>query len=114
VNVTVLDLSGPGTTQILATAVDVGVVRYIERSRSNTEYRYIIEPGPIQPRADVPVRPGLTMRWWLKLKVPEQARAGIYRGAVTITPSGAAAQFVSLSILLFTSSVFVISAPKGC
>ena len=74
VTVSVSDLAGAAGTSIPAAAVDVGVVRYVEISKSQTEYRYTIGPGPIQPRPRAPLRTGLTTRWWLKHPGPGPCR----------------------------------------
>jgi hypothetical protein len=91
VSVTVSDLVGPDGNTLKADGdIDLGVVRYVESSRSAVEYRYTIKAGPIQPRNPMPVPEGVTTSWCVRLHAPETATPGVYRGKLHIAPSAAA------------------------
>jgi hypothetical protein len=91
VSVSVSDLTSAGDARIAADKIEVAVVRYVEQCDSPKEYTYRVVPGPIQPRNPMPVWKGVTMRWWLSLRTPQDARPGLYSGKVRIAPSKAPA-----------------------
>lgn len=99
VSVTATDLVGPGGARLKASGdLDLGVVRYVEATLSGVEYRYTIKPGPVQPRNPMPVPPGVTMSWAVRVHAPATAAPGIYRGKLHIAPSKGAASDVALVV----------------
>ncbi|MHB8993617.1 MAG: carbohydrate binding domain-containing protein [Armatimonadota bacterium] len=99
VTVTLSDLVGPGGSRIKADGdLDLGVVRYVESSLSQVEYRYTVKPGPIQARNPMPVPEGVTTSWCLRVHAPANAAPGIYRGKLHIAPSNAAASDLNLVV----------------
>lgn len=113
VNVSVSDLIGPGGSRIESSMIDVGVVRYVEAIKSSKEYLYRIKPGPIQPRNPMPVPPGVTVRWWLRLHVPADARPGIYRGRIRIAPDRAQESDLELTVRVIPVELGSTPIPAG-
>jgi hypothetical protein len=99
VSVTATDLVGPGGSRLRAASeIEVGVVRYTEFNKSSVEYRYTIKPGPIQPRNPMPVPPGVTTSWAVRLHAPATASPGVYRGKLKFAPSQGAASELDLVV----------------
>lgn len=99
VTVTATDLVGPSGSRLKANGdLELGVVRYVESSLSQVEYRYTIKPGPIQPRNPMPVPAGVTTSWCLRVHAPATAAPGLYRGKVRVVPSTGAACDLSLVV----------------
>lgn len=84
---TLSGLAGPGGARIPVAPGDVGVVRYMERPLSTTEYRYTVAPVAVQPRNPMPVPAGVTTSWVVRLAVPAGAAPGLYRGALRLAPA---------------------------
>lgn len=99
VSVSVSDLSGPGGGKLTAARdIETGVVRYVESSLSDKEYRYTIAPGPIQPRNPMPVSRDVTTTWCLRCRVPDDAKPGVYRGRIHIAPAQSSASNLELVV----------------
>jgi hypothetical protein len=96
VRVTVSDLAA-SAGRIPATAIDVAVVRYVERVSDPKDYAYEVQPGPIQAH-DPSVQRGTTVRWWLRLSVPADAGPGAYSGTIRIQPSSGESLDIPLTV----------------
>ncbi len=78
------DLKGPGT--IAAQDIAVGYVSNRITRVSGDGAVYTISPRYVMPSATVNVAKGVTRRFWLTIRPPQDAKAGVYRGEITITP----------------------------
>lgn len=97
VTVSVSDLSA-GAARIPSAAIEVAVVRYVERVADPKSYTYTVEPGPIQARNPLPTPKGVTVRWWLRLATPPDAAPGEYAGRIRIAPAQAEAVELPLTV----------------
>ena len=113
VTVSVSDLSGSGGT-IPARAIDLGFVSN-RISRVTMEGTvYTISPRLIMPGGSADVPEGLTRRFWLTIRTPADARAGVYKGMVTIRPekAGNTAQ-VPLEFHVRAGTLDPVDVPAG-
>ena len=69
---------------IPSSSVEVGVGRYLECLTGEAGYNYQVLPRVVQPRDPMPLRGDMTVRWWLRVHVPEGTAPGDYRGAVRV------------------------------
>lgn len=87
--VTVSDLrSDKGV--IPASAIEVRRVRYMKARPNYTVLNaYRIVPDPVMPYdADEPLVEKENAQFWLTVSVPENAKPGVYRGAIAFSPQG--------------------------
>jgi len=111
VAVTVSDLVGPGT--VPAEGVSVGFVSN-RLSRVTMEGSvYTIQPRLIMPTATVEVRRGVTRRWWLTVRPPEDAKPGVYRGKIHVAPEKGAAADVALEYRVYAGTLDAVDIPAG-
>jgi hypothetical protein len=78
------------TTVIPAGSVEIRRARYM-RARPNytvlMQYRWV--PDPLMPYdPNEPLTAKRNARFWLTVRIPEDAKPGMYKGAVTVTPAG--------------------------
>ena len=113
VTVTPGDLKGPDGASIPAGAIDAGHVQY-RLSRVTMEGSvYTIAPRLIQPSSTVAMPKGVTRRFWLTVKVPEDARPGVYRGTVTVAPERGEALAVPLEFTVRKGTLDQVDIPAG-
>lgn len=113
VSVSATDLHGPDRAAIAAGAIDVGHVSH-RLSRVTMEGSvYTIAPKLLMPRADAPVPLGVTRTFWLTVKVPEGAAAGVYRGAVRITAEHGSTQTLPLVVTVRKGTLDPVDIPAG-
>ncbi len=109
---TVSDLSGPGGT-IPASAVQIGYVSY-RLSRVTMEGSvYTIAPRLVMPRAEVDLPKDVVRRFWLTLRVPPTAAAGVYKGTVTLRPSQGATAAIGLEVRVRKGTLDEVDVPAG-
>jgi hypothetical protein len=113
VTLTVTDLRGPGKAVIAADRVDVGHVQH-RISRVTMEGSvYTISPRLIMPRARAAVPAGLTRTFWLTVKVPEKALAGLYRGTVRLRSTRGGALSLPLRFRVRKGTLDPVDIPAG-
>jgi hypothetical protein len=101
-------LAGPGAI-IPASAIDVGYVSY--RNHGIEVYR--IEPRYIMPFNSVDMPKDVVRRFWLTAKVPADAKPGVYRGVVTITPEKGTPAAVPVELRVRAGSLDPLDIPAG-
>ena len=109
VSICISNLRGPGHESIPASSVEIGVGRYVESTDNVISYAYQILPRVIQERNPIPMHGDMTLRWWMRVHVPDNIAAGFYSGQVTISPSQAPAY--SLPIRIEVLPVKLASVP---
>jgi hypothetical protein len=106
------DLVGPAGT-IPSAAIDVGYVSY-RISRVTMEGTvYTISPRLIMPERTVDVAKGMTRRFWLTVKTPDNAKPGVYRGLVTLRPQQGQAMQIPLEFRVRSGSLDPVDIPVG-
>jgi len=81
------ELRGPG--MIPASNIDIRSVRYmLARPNYLTLYEYIEVPDILEPVRLMSLRRGVNQRYWVTVRVPEEAAPGMYRGELTFTLKG--------------------------
>ncbi|MBN1672470.1 MAG: hypothetical protein JXR37_15625 [Kiritimatiellae bacterium] len=100
VRVTVSPLLGEGGRPIPPDHVDLRVLGCVWRLSYGTRYRWM--PGFLEHRDAVDVEAETSRRFWITVKVPEDAAPGVYEGAVRITTAqGARGLKLRLRVLPF-------------
>ena len=108
VTVTIGDLVGPGGT-IPASAVDVGYVSYRNRGIEV----YSIGPRYIMPMNAVDMPKGITRRFWLTARVGADAKAGLYKGKMTIRPEKGSPADVAVTLRVRAGALDEVDVPAG-
>ncbi len=79
--------------------VDVRYVRQmLVRPNYSMYYSYHVAPDVLEHRNAVDVRRGCNQTVWVTVKVPDDARPGVYQGKLTVTAPGAAPTEVPLRV----------------
>jgi hypothetical protein len=113
VEVACSDLAGPAGATIPAAAIDVGYVQY-RLSRVTMEGSvYTIAPRMIVPRSDVAMPAEITRRFWLTVRVPADARQGVYRGRVTMGLSSGGQRELPLEFTVHAGTLDAVDIPAG-
>ncbi|MFH1265373.1 MAG: glycoside hydrolase domain-containing protein [Planctomycetota bacterium] len=77
-----------GDSVISAQDVDIRSVRYmLVRPNYSTFFSYHVAPDVLEHRDSVDVGKGQNQRYWVTVKVPDDAKPGIYKGKLTFTPA---------------------------
>ncbi len=85
---TVTDLAGPG--RIPASAVDVRVVRcWPQRLGSSWSTEWRVMPELLEHKPSVDVAADTTQEFWLTVRVPDDARPGLYKGFAVLAAANA-------------------------
>lgn len=97
VSIEVSDLKS-ASSLIPASQIEVRRAKYMRvRPNYTVLYQYRWAPDPLMPfDPEEPLIARQNARFWLTVHVPAQARPGIYRGTITLTPKGAASHRVPL------------------
>jgi hypothetical protein len=112
VRVSASDLVGPGAT-ILASSIDVGYVSY-RISRVTMEGTvYTIAPRLIMPGGVVEMPQGITRRFWMTVRVPADARPGIYKGTIAIRTAQGETCEVPLQFRVRSGQLDPVDIPAG-
>ncbi|HUW56453.1 MAG TPA: hypothetical protein VMZ92_07440 [Planctomycetota bacterium] len=83
------DLTGPGGARIPASAFQRRVIRYkFKRIGSRVFSSYTYKPHILVPFDTWPIAKDVTRRFWLTLKVPDDATPGKYTGKVEVSLAG--------------------------
>lgn len=76
-----------GKSVIPAENVDVRSVRYmLVRPNYSSYFQYHTAPDVLEHREVVEIRSGCNQRYWITVKVPAQAAAGVYEGRLAFRP----------------------------
>ena len=106
------DLVGPGST-IPASAIDLGYVSY-RLSRVTAEGTvYTISPRLIMPGGDVDMPQGLTRRFWMTVKTPANARAGLYNGTFSIRTAQGETFRIPIEFRVRSGALSPVDIPAG-
>jgi hypothetical protein len=112
VTVTAGDLTGPAST-IPAAAIDVGFVSY-RLSRVTMEGSvYAIAPRLIMPSNTVAMPKDVTRQFWLTVKTPADAKPGVYRGLITISPQHGGKRQVPVEFRVRKGTLDAVDVPAG-
>lgn len=108
---TVSALSGPGGAEIPADRITVRVTRYIQPFE---KWKKIEEhprpPGFLDPVPAVDILAKSSQQFWILVHVPEDARAGTYRGTVTLRTVGADPQTLPMELEVYPFTLEEVSA----
>lgn len=111
VRVTVGDLKGPGT--IAAKDIAVGYVSNRLTRVSGDGAVYTIAPRLIVPRDTLDVRKGVTRRFWITVHPPADAKPGVYRGTLTISPARGRPAQVPIEYRVYPGTLDAVDIPVG-
>ena len=112
VTVTASDLRGEAR-RIPASVIDVGFVSY-RISRVTMEGSvYTIAPRLIMPANVVEMPQGIARRFWLTVRVPADAKAGVYKGTVAVRPEKGAAAEVPIEFRVRAGRLDRVDIPAG-
>lgn len=83
--------------------IDIRRVRFVKaRPNYTVQYRYRIVPDMLERFDSIDLESGENARFWLTVRVPDDAAPGLYRGAVTFECSGGQVELpVALRVLPF-------------
>ena len=98
--VTVSELKSQDGATIAPDRWDVRVVRYLELPHPRGARRYRIQPLLLIRTNESDIEQGINKQFWLTIKVPENARPGKYKGAVTLKPESAPETRLALKLLV--------------
>jgi hypothetical protein len=106
------DLEGPAGT-IPSSAIDVGFVSYrISRVTSEGSV-YTISPRLIMTSGAVELPKGMTRRFWLTVRTPADARAGVYKGAISIATDKGGNSQIPLEFRVRAGTLDPVDLPAG-
>ncbi|MEW6358337.1 MAG: glycoside hydrolase domain-containing protein [Planctomycetota bacterium] len=84
---------------IPAANIDIRCVRYmLVRPNYSLFYSYHIAPDVLEHRDASDIEKGCNQRYWVTVKVPDNAAPGIYQGKLTFTPAGGKSADIPLKI----------------
>jgi hypothetical protein len=89
---TLSNLKGPA--EIPATAARVYFQDYRVRGDS-------VHEAALMPSSELKVEKGISSCWWLWMKIPDDAAAGDYSGAVTVTPANGKAVTIPVALKVY-------------
>jgi hypothetical protein len=109
----VTNLKGPGTPAIPSSAIDVGYVQYRITRVTQEGSVYTIAPRYILPRSSAPVPEGVTRTFWLTVKVPADAAAGLYKGEVRLAAEKGGSLSLPLQFTVRKGTLDPVDIPVG-
>jgi len=113
VTVTVSDLKGPAEASLPSSAIEIGHVQYRLTRVTADGGVYTIAPRHIIAGATAPVPDGITRAFWLTLKVPADARAGAYQGAVRLDAEKGGRLELPLRFVVRKGNLDTVDLPVG-
>jgi hypothetical protein len=113
VSVRVMDLQGPGGALIPTSAIDVGHVQHRIARVTMEGSVYTIAPRQIMPRSTAAVPQGVTRTFWLTVRVPADAAAGVYRGQVQVKAERGGEQSLPLTFTVRKGTLDPVDVPVG-
>jgi len=104
--VEISDLAGPAESKIAADRVAWNVVGYVETEKPAYPVSKVgAWPDPLLPARPFDVPPGQVQPVWINVRVPEDARPGLYRGTVTVRSTAGPAESVPLEVRVWDFAV---------
>ena len=97
IDLKVSELKNEGGTVLAAGAILPGWVDYRIIRLTVDGAAYSVQPCYWHP-TPAPAAPGVTRRFWLRVRTAADAPAGVYKGQVTLRPAKAAAQTIPISV----------------
>ncbi len=113
VALTVTDLRGSDKAVLPASAVAVGHVQHRITRVTAEGSVYTIAPRLILPRATAAVPAGVTRTFWLTVKVPADARAGVYHGTVRLRSEKGGEVSLPLRFTVHKGTLDAVDVPVG-
>ena len=110
--VSAADLSGPAGT-IPAAAVDVGFVSYRVTRVSMEGSVYTIAPRMVMPMNATDAPKGVARQFWLTIRVPADAKPGLYSGVVSIKPEKGELARVPIDVRIRKGTLDPADVPAG-
>jgi len=88
-----------GEAVLPAANIDIRSVRYMRvRPNYSQFFSYHIAPDVLEHRDRVDIKRGCNQRYWITIKVPEDAKPGVYEGKLSFTPAGGQPADVRLTL----------------
>jgi hypothetical protein len=97
---------GPG-------AVQTGVISHRLNRVTMEGSVYTIAPRYVMPRDTAQLKKDTTTTFWLTLRVPQGARAGLYKGQVKLTIAGGKEQNLPFNVRVFGTPLDELDVPSG-
>ncbi|HEY0074792.1 MAG TPA: hypothetical protein VGB77_11865, partial [Abditibacteriaceae bacterium] len=110
--VSVSSLISPVAT-IGPAAMQTGVVSHRLNRVTMEGSVYTIAPRYVMPRDTAQLKKDATTTFWLTLRVPQGARAGLYKGQVKLTFAGGKEQSLPLNVRVFATPLDELDVPSG-
>jgi hypothetical protein len=112
VQVSVSDLVSPAG-KIAASSVAPGVVSHRLTRVTSEGTVYTIAPRFVMPRQTANIRAGDTTTFWLTLRVPTTARAGTYKGKITLRFADGKTDALNVQARIFATSLDELDVAVG-
>jgi hypothetical protein len=88
-----------GESVLPAGNIDVRCVRYmLVRPNYSKFFSYHVAPDVLEHRDRVDIKQGCNQTYWITIKVPEDAKPGVYDGKLTFCPAGGQLAEVSIKL----------------
>ena len=113
VTVSVGELKSDDGATLSASSIDIGYVQYRLSRLTYEGSVYTIAPRFVMPRNNVQCPKGVTRRFWMTLRVPDNARSGVYRGQLTIRPEHGNPRQMPIEVIVRKGSLDPIDIPVG-
>lgn len=113
VEIVISDLKSPQGATIPAEQIDVGYVQHRITRVTGEGSVYTIAPRLIIPRKRAPLPAGLTRTFWLTVKVPGDARPGVYRGNVRLHAEHGGEVSLPLEFTVRKGTLDAVDVPAG-
>ncbi|MGH7223165.1 MAG: hypothetical protein ACRELF_08055, partial [Gemmataceae bacterium] len=110
---TASDLKNPQGASIPAEQIDVGYVQHRIARVTGEGSVYTIAPQLIIPRNRAPLPMGLTRTFWLTVKVPADARPGLYRGSLRVQSEHGGDVSLPLEFTVRKGKLDAVDVPAG-
>lgn len=113
ITLTASALRGPADAVLPASAVTVGYVQHRVTRVTAEGSVYTIQPRLIVPRSSAPVSAGVTRTFWLTVRLPEAAVAGLYTGTVELTAERGGKLTLPLRFRVLQGRLDAVDMPVG-
>ncbi len=111
VSIAVSDLTGPGV--IPAKQIATGYVSYRLTRVSADGAVYTIAPRLVIPRATVATPKGIARQFWLTIEPPIEAKPGLYRGTIRLTPEHGEPATLPMAFHVYPGTLDALDVPAG-
>jgi len=113
VAVTASALKGPGQASISADCIEIGHVQYRLARVTMEGSVYTIAPRLVQPRNSVAAPKEMTRRFWLTVKVPNDASPGLYHGTLKVESTQGGSSVIPLEVTVRKGTLDPVDVPAG-